>query len=128
MPKDTTLRIVDYKTGGSPKTPANIEQLFTPSESRPNYIFQTFLYACYYEPAAISESSSFPSLYPSGCFSKAIRRSLKWENLANRKSRSATLPFLRDEFREHLQRLLEEIFDENEPFTQTEDTKKMCLL
>ena len=27
--KDTTLRIVDYKTGGSPKTPANIEQLFT---------------------------------------------------------------------------------------------------
>ena len=39
--KDTTLRIVDYKTGGSPKTPANIEQLFTPSETRPNYIFQT---------------------------------------------------------------------------------------
>ena len=32
--------------------------------------------------------------------------------------------FFEDEFREHLQRLLEEIFDENEPFTQTEDTKK----
>ncbi|WP_303644705.1 PD-(D/E)XK nuclease family protein, partial [Bacteroides caecimuris] len=43
--KEGTLRIVDYKTGGSPKTPANIEQLFTPSETRPNYIFQTFLYA-----------------------------------------------------------------------------------
>ena len=41
--KEGTLRIVDYKTGGSPKIPANIEQLFTPSETRPNYIFQTFL-------------------------------------------------------------------------------------
>ena len=29
----------------SPEIPANIEQLFTPSETRPNYIFQTFLYA-----------------------------------------------------------------------------------
>lgn len=43
--KEGTLQIVDYKTGGSPKTPVNIEQLFTPSETRPNYIFQTFLYA-----------------------------------------------------------------------------------
>ena len=43
--KDGTLRIVDYKTGGTPKTPENIEQLFTPADNRPNYIFQTFLYA-----------------------------------------------------------------------------------
>ena len=32
--------------------------------------------------------------------------------------------FFEDEFREHLQRLLEEIFDKNEPFTQTVDTLK----
>lgn len=43
--KGDTLRIVDYKTGGTPKTPENIEQLFTPADNRPNYIFQTFLYA-----------------------------------------------------------------------------------
>lgn len=30
--KGDTLRIVDYKTGGSPKTPENIEQLFTPAD------------------------------------------------------------------------------------------------
>ena len=36
---------MDYKTGGTPKTPENIEQLFTPADNRPNYIFQTFLYA-----------------------------------------------------------------------------------
>ena len=44
--KEGILRIVDYKTGGSPKIPENIEQLFTPAEGRPGYIFQTFLYAC----------------------------------------------------------------------------------
>ena len=43
--KNDTLRIVDYKTGGTPKTPENIEQLFTPADNRPSYIFQTFLYA-----------------------------------------------------------------------------------
>ena len=43
--KEDILRIVDYKTGGNPQTPKNIEQLFTPAEDRPNYIFQTFLYA-----------------------------------------------------------------------------------
>lgn len=32
--------------------------------------------------------------------------------------------FFEDEFRERLQTLLEEIFSEEEPFTQTEDTKK----
>lgn len=41
--KEDTLRIVDYKTGGVPKTPENIEQLFAPAENRPAYIFQTFL-------------------------------------------------------------------------------------
>lgn len=40
--KEGTLRIVDYKTGGSPKVPANVEQLFTPAEGRPNYIFKPF--------------------------------------------------------------------------------------
>ena len=43
--KGDTLRIVDYKTGGTPKTPESIEQLFTSADNRPNYIFQTFLYA-----------------------------------------------------------------------------------
>ena len=35
--------------------------------------------------------------------------------------------FFEDEFRERLQALLEEIFNEKEPFTQTEDTKKVFV-
>ncbi len=84
--KEGTLRIVDYKTGGSPKTPANIEQLFTPSETRPNYIFQTFLYA-----AIMSRKQSLmvaPALLISTAqHRKVIRPLLKWENPANRKCR-----------------------------------------
>ena len=33
--KDDTLRIVDYKTGGTPRTPENIAQLFVPADNRP---------------------------------------------------------------------------------------------
>lgn len=36
--KENTLRVVNYKTGGSPKVPASIEQLFTLLETCPNYI------------------------------------------------------------------------------------------
>ena len=43
--KEDTIRIVDYKTGGVPKTTDNIEQIITPAIDRPKYIFQTFLYA-----------------------------------------------------------------------------------
>ena len=121
--KDTTLRIVDYKTGGSPKTPANIEQLFTPSETRPNYIFQTFLYA-----AIMSRQQSLkvaPSLlYIHRAASESYSPVIEMGEPRQPKIPVNNFAFFEDEFRERLQRLLKEIFDENEPFTQTEDTKK----
>ena len=40
--KDGTLRIVDYKTGGTPKTPENIEQLFTPADTVPTIFSRRF--------------------------------------------------------------------------------------
>ena len=121
--KDTTLRIVDYKTGGSPKTPANIEQLFTPSETRPNYIFQTFLYA-----AIMSRQQSLkvaPSLlYIHRAASESYSPVIEMGEPRQPKIPVNNFAFFEDEFRERLQRLLKEIFDENEPFTQTEDIKK----
>ncbi len=42
--KNDTLRIVDYKTGGTPKTPESIEQLFIPAEGRPNCVFSRHSY------------------------------------------------------------------------------------
>ncbi|WP_278713295.1 PD-(D/E)XK nuclease family protein [Bacteroides finegoldii] len=121
--KEGTLRIVDYKTGGSPKIPANIEQLFTPSETRPNYIFQTFLYAAIMsrkQPLMVAPALLYIHRAASESYSPVIEMG---------EPRKPKIPvnnfaFFEDEFRERLQALLEEIFDEKEPFTQTEDMKK----
>lgn len=121
--KEGTLRIVDYKTGGSPKIPANIEQLFTPSETRPNYIFQTFLYAAIMsrkQPLMVAPALLYIHRAASESYSPVIEMG---------EPRKPKMPvnnfaFFEDEFRERLQALLEEIFDEKEPFTQTEDIKK----
>ena len=121
--KEGTLRIVDYKTGGSPKIPANIEQLFTPSETRPHYIFQTFLYAAIMsrkQPLMVAPALLYIHRAASESYSPVIEMG---------EPRKPKIPvnnfaFFEDEFRERLQALLEEIFDEKELFTQTEDIKK----
>lgn len=121
--KEGTLRIVDYKTGGSPKTPTNIEQLFTPAESRPSYIFQTFLYAAIVsrqQPLKVAPALLYIHRASSETYSPVIEMG---------EPRKPKIPvnnfaFFEDEFRERLQRLLEEIFNENTPLKQTEDIKK----
>ena len=120
--KGDTLRIVDYKTGGSPKTPANIEQLFIPAEGRPNYIFQTFLYA-----AIMSRKQSLkvaPALlYIHRAANESYSPVIEIGEPRKPKMPVNNFAFFEDEFRERLQRLLEEIFGAETPFTQTENTK-----
>lgn len=121
--KDDTLRIVDYKTGGSPKTPENIKQLFTPADGRPNYIFQTFLYAsimCRKQSLKVAPSLLYIHRAASETYSPVIEMG---------EARQPKIPvnnfaFYEDEFRERLQTLLQEIYNPEETFTQTEDTKK----
>ena len=58
----TTLRIVDYKTGGKPETAADMPQLVTAAKNHPHYIFQTFLYAltfCGRTPSPIAPALFF---------------------------------------------------------------------
>lgn len=120
--KGDTLRIVDYKTGGSPKTPTNIEQLFTPAEGRPNYIFQTFLYA-----AIMSRQQSLkvaPALlYIHRAANENYSPVIEMGEPRKPKIPVNNFAFFEDEFRERLQTLLEEIFGNETPFTQTENTK-----
>lgn len=121
--KGDTLRVVDYKTGGSPKTPANIEQLFTPSETRPNYIFQTFLYAAIMarkQPLKVAPAL----LYIHRASSESYSPVVEMGEPRKQKIPVNNFAFFEDDFRERLQTLLEEIFNADEPFTQTEDTKK----
>lgn len=120
--KGDTLRIVDYKTGGIPKIPENIEQLFTPANNRPNYIFQTFLYA-----AILSCKQSLkvaPALlYIHRAASESYSPVIEMGMPRQPKVPVSNFSFYEDEFNERLKKLLQEIYDPEIPFDQTEDTK-----
>lgn len=121
--KGDTLRIVDYKTGGTPKAPESIEQLFTPADGRPSYIFQTFLYAaimCRKQSLKVAPSLLYIHRASSETYSPVIEMG---------EARQPKIPvgnfaFFEDEFRERLMILLQEIYNPEEPFNQTDDTKK----
>lgn len=121
--KGDTLRIVDYKTGGTPKTPENIEQLFTPADNRPNYIFQTFLYAailCRKQSLKVAPSLLYIHRAASESYSPIIEMGAPRQP----KVPVNNFAFFEDEFRERLHGLLQEIFSLEETFSQTEDTRK----
>ena len=121
--KGDVLRIVDYKTGGSPKTPECIEQLFTPAENRPNYIFQTFLYAaimCRKQSLKVAPALLYIHRAASDTYSPVIEMG----PARQAKTPVTNFAFYEDDFRERLSALLREIYNPDEPFTQTEDKKK----
>lgn len=121
--KGDTLRIVDYKTGGTPKTPESIEQLFAPADNRPNYIFQTFLYAaimCRKQGLKVAPSLLYIHRAASESYSPVIEMGAPRQP----KVPVNNFAFYEDEFRERLSALLQEIYNPEEPFTQTEDAKK----
>lgn len=111
-----TLRILDYKTGGQPETAQSMEQLFTPSANRPHYMLQTMLYCL-----AESQKTSLP-----------VAPALFFVHKSNAKDYSPYLTYnkelltdvrpLRNDFEEALRKVLQELFDPQIPFTQTQET------
>jgi CRISPR/Cas system-associated exonuclease Cas4 (RecB family) len=121
--KEGVLRIVDYKTGGSPQIPVNVEQLFTPAENRPNYIFQTFLYAAIM--SRMQKLKVAPALlYIHQAASESYSPVVEMGEPYKPKISIDDFSIYEEEFRERLQMLLEEIYDSQEPFTQTPYTAK----
>ncbi len=121
--KNGILRIVDYKTGGSPKSPANIESLFLPSEDRPNYIFQTFLYASIM--TRLQNMKVAPALlYIHRASAENYSPVIEIGEPRQPKIPIEDFSVYDEEFRERLNKLLEEIFNPEEAFGQTENLKK----
>lgn len=136
--KGESLRIVDYKTGGDADTPANVQSLFIPDKKRSNYVFQTFLYAsivC----KKLREKNDSRLVAPALLY---IHRAAS-ENYSPviqmgepRKPKEPVDNFAQYEgaFRENLKTLLEDIFNPDISFTQTEiedkcaycDFKALC--
>lgn len=118
-----TLRIVDYKTGGTPRTPEDIAQLFTPADGRPGYIFQTFLYAailCRTQSRKVAPALLYIHRAAQDTYSPVIEMGPARQP----KVPVTNFALYEDEFRHRLQSLLQEIFDPNEPFVQTEQTRQ----
>lgn len=122
--KDGTLRIVDYKTGGDADTPPHVESLFIPDKKRSNYVFQTFLYAaimCRKQPTMkIAPALLYIHRAATETYSPVIQMG------ESRKPKEAVEDFSKyeKEYRERLQGLLEEIFNPEKSFTQTEIIEK----
>ena len=122
--KDGTLRIVDYKTGGDADTPPHVESLFIPDKKRSNYVFQTFLYAaimCRKQPTMkIAPALLYIHRAATETYSPVIQMG------EPRKPKEAVEDFSKyeNDYREQRQGLLEEIFNPEKSFTQTEIIEK----
>ena len=111
----TTLRIVDYKTGGKPEAAVDVTQLVTPDKDHPHYVFQTFVYAL-----TVCETTKWP-----------IAPALFFVHQSAGDGYNPYIPFgpegapladftpLAAEFRSALTGLLTELMDTSRPFTAT---------
>jgi len=118
--KDNTVRILDYKTGRGDLDFKDIDSLFDGTRKRNKAAFQTLIYSLLYKSNnTVTGLSLVPGLVSrKNLFEEAFRPNL----LMDRKEvtdATALLP----EFEERLKQLLEEMFNPDKPFVQTENTQ-----
>lgn len=111
----TTLRIVDYKTGGKPEAAVDVTQLVTPDKDHPHYVFQTFVYAltvCGTTKWPIAPALFFVHQSAGDGYNPYIPFGPEGAPLADFTPLAA-------EFRSALTGLLTELMDTSRPFTAT---------
>lgn len=122
--KGESLRIVDYKTGGDANTPANVQSLFIPDKKRSNYVFQTFLYASIVCKKLREKNDSrlvAPALlYIHRAASENYSPVIQMGEPRKPKEPVDNFAQYEGDFRENLKTLLEDIFNPDISFTQTE--------
>lgn len=122
--KGESLRIVDYKTGGDADTPANVQSLFIPDKKRSNYVFQTFLYASIVCKKLREKNDSrlvAPALlYIHRAASENYSPVIQMGEPRKPKEPVENFAQYEGDFRENLKTLLEDIFNPDTSFTQTE--------
>jgi len=124
--KGNQIRILDYKSGADDKSFKDIESLFDKGNTKRNKaVFQTILYSWIYnELHSNKEQLILPALYNvREMFSEDFDfRILKKENRQSEIIQDIKPYF--EEFNKHLKILIEEIYNPELTFTQTEDEKK----
>ncbi len=122
--KDGITRVIDYKTGASQNHFTEVKELFDPEKhSTVKAVFQTILYSNIlqdssgggrYQPGIINVKELFTNSYSVNISQKSLRKP----------GVEVLLEDVQEEFNEHLQKLLDEIFNPNVPFTQISNLKK----
>lgn len=122
--KEGVLRIVDYKTGGSPACFEDVEGLFDKQkEARGNYIFQAFFYSSIVAKKSCDYKVKPALLYihkfiPNQNFNSDIKTKDKETEYIE------SIDKFQKDFDSKLKELISEILDENAHFNQTEIEKK----
>ena len=119
--KEGILRIVDYKTGGNSQIVARIDDLFEPIERRSNYVFQTFLYADIVSDT--TEDHVAPSLlYIHRAAGEDYSPVIQMGEPYKEKIDISNFKMVKDEFHKKINELVQDLFERDIAFTQTEFT------
>lgn len=119
-------RIIDYKTGKGVLRFRSMDELFDKElKDRPKAVMQVFMYAHLYmmeQPDVLLEPGIY---YLRNLFDSGFNPDVEYRSNAAEKIRVTDFSRFRDEFEKHFGQCLEEIFDEQIPFSQTL-TEKPC--
>jgi len=119
--KEGRLRILDYKTGTGKLDFKNLDEVFEHNkENRPKFVLQTFLYGIFYKEQAAGKTITPGIYYIRDVFKDEFDTELNNKELKEKVTNFGTYE---DDFRSHLTDCLEEIFNHEIPFAQTENVK-----
>jgi len=116
--KEGKLRLLDYKTGKGSLDFNTQDDFFTPNKyDRPKNIFQTFLYGLLYKNEADGKSIKPGIIYLRDTYKDSFNT-----DIFDKKRKETVEDWVEyeDEFTEKLSFCLEDIFDSEVPFSQTE--------
>jgi ATP-dependent helicase/DNAse subunit B len=117
--KNGIFRIVDYKTGGSAKTYKDLSELFEAKDKRAAHIFQTYLYAS----ALIQSGQNNVPVVPALLYLQDAGKEGYSPVILHDKEKISDFLALNDDFKALFLYKLQELFNRNIPFRQTEVTK-----
>lgn len=115
------IRIIDYKTGADTTSFKTIASVFDPGNpTRNKAAFQTMLYCLMFDHVSPSTAPLIPGIYSTKMlFGKDYDYRLKCD-----KDYISDFRRYEEEFRNHLSKLLEQLFSPEVPFRQNENDKK----
>lgn len=122
--KEGIIRILDYKTGSGKLEFKSLDEVFEHNrENRPKFVLQTFLYGIFYKEQAQGKTITPGIYYMRDVFKDDFDTELHAKPERTINETVTDFSVYEDEFREHLTGSLEEIFNPELPFVQTENTK-----